>query len=130
MTVEKMRLDKWLWAARFFKTRSLAKHAIEKGQVLVAGQRPKASRDIAVGDELQLQQGFDRKTVVIRLLSEQRGPAAVAQTLYDEHQDSIRLREEQAAVRRAQQLSAPLADHRPNKKERRQWQALSDLWNE
>lgn len=126
----RMRLDKWLWVARFFKTRSLAKQAIEKGQVLVDGQRPKGSREIAAGDVLQVQQGFDRKTVTVLALAEQRGPASVAQALYSEDEASIRLREEKAAQRRAQQLSAPVSDHRPNKRERRQWQALSDLLNE
>lgn len=128
--MNKMRLDKWLWAARFFKTRSLARHAIEKGQVLVGGQRPKASREIAIGDELEVQQGFDRKTVTVLLLSDQRGPASVAQAMYRESDESIQLREQQTAMRRAQRLSAPVVDHRPNKKERRQWQALSDLLNE
>jgi ribosome-associated heat shock protein Hsp15 len=126
----RMRLDKWLWVARFFKTRSLAKQAIEKGQVLVDGQRPKGSREIAAGDVLQVQQGFDRKTVTVLALAEQRGHASVAQALYHEDEASIRLREEKAAQRRAQQLSAPVSDHRPNKRERRQWQALSDLLNE
>ncbi len=126
----RMRLDKWLWVARFFKTRSLARQAIEKGQVLVDGQRPKGSREIAAGDVLQVQQGFDRKTVTVLGLAEQRGPASVAQALYREDEESIRLREEKAAQRRAQQLSAPVSDHRPNKRERRQWQALSDLLNE
>lgn len=126
----RMRLDKWLWVARFFKTRSLARQAIEKGQVLVDGQRPKSSREIAAGDVLQVQQGFDRKTVTVLGLAEQRGPASVAQALYREDEESIRLREEKVAQRRAQQLSAPVSDHRPNKRERRQWQALSDLLNE
>lgn len=126
----RMRLDKWLWVARFFKTRSLARQAIEKGQVLVDGQRPKGSREIAAGDVLQVQQGFDRKTVTVLGLAEQRGPASVAQALYREDEESIRLREEKVAQRRAQQLSAPVSDHRPNKRERRQWQALSDLLNE
>ncbi len=125
--LDKCRLDKWLWAARFFKTRSLAKQAIEKGQVKVDGQGVKPGRDIAVGAVLQVKQGFDVRTVVVAGLSDQRGPAARAQALYCETEESLRLRTLQAAQRKAENLSAPVFDHRPNKKERRQ---LLGLFNE
>ena len=82
--LEKVRLDKWLWAARFFKTRSLAKAAIEGGKVHCAGQRVKVSREIAVGDELTIRQGFDKRDVRVMALSEQRLGAAEAALLYEE----------------------------------------------
>lgn len=120
----KVRLDKWLWAARFFRTRSLAKQAIEKGQVLVDGQRAKPSREIAVGVELQVRQGFDLKTVTVCQLSDQRGPAAVAQGLYVESDASREARQRQAEQRRAARAVAP--DQRPTKKQRRELLAWLD----
>lgn len=94
---EKLRLDKWLWAARFFRTRSLAKQAIEGGKVHFAGSRVKTSKEISVGDELTIRQGsassMSEKTVVVKALSDQRGGAPTAQTLYEETQESIARRE-------------------------------------
>ena len=114
-----MRVDKWLWAARFFKTRSLAKAAIEGGKVQLDGQRVKVSREIAIGDRLTIRQGWDEKEITIRSLSDQRGPAAVAQTLYEESEDSVARREKEALLRRAAGgLNKP--NHRPDKHERRQ----------
>ena len=84
-----MRIDKWLWAARFFKTRSIAKNAIEGGKVHHHGERVKVSREVRVGMELTIQQGIDKKTVVIKELSDVRGPAPVAQKLYEETEVSI-----------------------------------------
>lgn len=112
------RIDKWLWAARFFKTRSLAKAAIESGHVHCQGQRIKVSRDVAVGMQLRIRQGFDYKTVDVLAVSDVRGPASVAQLLYSETPDSLAERAEQTAQRQAMNLAHP--DHRPNKKERRQ----------
>lgn len=126
----KMRLDKWLWAARFFKTRSLAKQAIEKGQIKIAGVRPKPSREVHVGEELVIEQGFDEKTVTVEGLSEQRGPAAVAQLLYSESAESIAARTAKAEQRKLQALAQPHADHRPNKQERRQREAFLKIWEE
>ena len=77
--ITKVRVDKWLWAARFFKTRSLAKAAIEGGKVQLEGQRVKVSREIAIGDRLTIRQGWDEKDITIRNLSDQRGPASRAQ---------------------------------------------------
>ena len=117
---EKLRLDKWLWAARFFKTRSLAKAAIEGGKVHLAGQRVKVSREIQVGDELQIRQGWDEKVVIVEALSDKRRGAPEAQQLYRETEDSVQRREEAAAARKAAggMIDRPVS--RPTKKQRRQ----------
>ena len=115
--VESMRVDKWLWAARFFKTRSIAKNAIEGGKVHHNGERVKVSREVRVGMELTIQQGIDKKTVVIKELSDVRGPAPVAQKLYEETEVSITRRELIASQRKLHNLARP--DHRPSKKDRR-----------
>src|SRR6187551_2678138 len=95
-----MRLDKWLWAARFYKTRSLATDEIAKGRVQVNSLEAKPARDIKQGDTVQMRQGPVTRTIVIRGLSQQRGSAPVAQQLYEETADSIRLREAAAEQRR------------------------------
>lgn len=115
---DSMRVDKWLWVARFFKTRSLAKAAIEGGKVHHAGDRVKVSKDVRVGMELSIMQGFEKKTVVIQALAEQRGPAPVAQQLYSETEVSLARRELIAAQRKLNNLARP--DHKPNKRDRRQ----------
>ena len=115
--VESMRVDKWLWAARFFKTRSVAKAAIEGGKVHHNTDRVKVSREIRVGMELTIQQGFERKTVVIKALSAVRGGAPVAQQLYEETEVSIARRELLSSQRKLHNLARP--DHRPGKKDRR-----------
>lgn len=114
----RIRIDKWLWAARFFKTRSQAKEAIEGGKVHCEGQRVKVSREIKPGMVLTIRQGFDEKIVEVLALSEVRGPASQAQQLYTETAESIAARALQQQERRDQNLARP--DHRPNKKERRQ----------
>ena len=120
---EKVRVDKWLWAARFFKTRSLAKTAIEGGKVHLEGQRVKVSKELAIGDRLLVRQGWDEKEIVVRGLSEQRGSATIAQTLYEESQESIARREREAQLRRAAGgVNRPL--QRPDKHERRQLNRL------
>ena len=116
----KLRLDKWLWAARFFKTRSLAKAAIEGGKVHLAGQRVKVSREISVGDELQIRQGWDEKVVIVQALSDQRRGAPEAQTLYRETEDSRERREAEAAARKAAGGMVNRPARRPTKKQRRQ----------
>lgn len=113
-----VRLDKWLWAARFFKTRSIAKDAIESGKVHYNGTRAKTSKTVAIGAEIRIRQGFDEKTVLVQQLSEQRGPASIAQQLYVETEQSIASREANAQQRKNVQFHAP--DQRPDKKERRQ----------
>jgi len=112
-----MRIDKWLWAARFFKTRSIAKHAIEGGKVHHNSERVKVSREVRVGMELTIAQGIEKKTVVIKSLSDVRGPAPVAQLLYEETEGSIARRELLASQRKMHNLARP--DHRPSKKDRR-----------
>lgn len=117
--MEKVRIDKWLWAARFFKTRSVAKAAIEGGKVHCRGERCKPARDVRVGDELQIRCGYDLRTVVIEALSDQRRGAPEAQLLYRETEDSLRKREEAAELRKAGALGIQ-TDGRPDKKQRRQ----------
>ena len=118
--VQKLRLDKWLWAARFFKTRSLAKAAIEGGKVHLGGQRVKVSREISVGDTLQVRQGWDEKTIVVSALSDQRRGAPEAQLLYEETSDSIARREAASAARKAAGGMIDRPAQRPTKKQRRQ----------
>lgn len=117
---EKIRLDKWLWAARFFKTRSLAKQAIEGGKVHCAGQRVKVAKEIGVGERLSIRQGFDRREVRVVALSDQRRGAPEAAQLYEETAASMAARENQAAERRAARAGFSPSDHKPSKKERRQ----------
>lgn len=117
--LHKLRLDKWLWAARFFRTRSMAKTAIEGGKVQLGGQRVKVSREISIGEVLTVRQGFDEKEVTVLGLSAQRRSASEAQQLYRESEASVARREAAAAARRAQ--PAPLyPPRRPSKRERRQ----------
>lgn len=116
----KLRIDKWLWAARFFKTRSLAKAAIEGGKVQLDGQRVKVSREISVGDRLRIRQGWDEKEVIVQVLSDQRRGAPEAATLYQETDASLARRTAEAEARKAAggMIERPL--RRPSKRERRQ----------
>ncbi len=115
-----MRLDKWLWCARFYKTRSLATEEIGKGRVTVNGQQAKAARDVRPGDTLELRQGPVLRTVVIRALSGMRGPAPVAQLLFEETPESIAARAAAAELRRlAPEPAASLQEGRPTKRDRR-----------
>ena len=125
-TDEKVRIDKWLWAARFYRTRSLAKEAIEGGKVHCEGVRVKVSKEVRPGMVFTIRQGFDEKTVTVKALSEVRGPATVAQTLYEETAESPAQREQLTANRQAQNLAHP--DHRPSKKDRRQIHKFQDSW--
>ena len=97
----KVRIDKWLWAARFFKTRSLAKSAIEGGKVQLAGQKVKVSREVAPGDILRIRQGWDEREVTVTATSEQRRAAPIAQTLYQETEASVERRTRAAQARKA-----------------------------
>ena len=117
---EKMRLDKWLWAARFFKTRSLATQAIEHGRVKLNGERVKPAREVRPGDRLDLRIGDIDWAVTVRALAMQRGPAPVAQALYVEDPDSLARREAQAAERRLGASPAATTKGRPTKRDRRQ----------
>jgi ribosome-associated heat shock protein Hsp15 len=118
--MDKLRIDKWLWAARFFKTRSLAKHAIEGGKVQLGGQRVKVSKEISVGDRLRIRQGWDEKDITVLALADQRRGAAEAQLLYEESADSIARREQASAARKAAGGMLERPEHRPNKRQRRQ----------
>lgn len=123
-TPTKIRLDKWLWAARFYRTRTLAKQAIESGRVHYAGSRVKTSKEIAVGDELTIRQGsataMTEKTVIVEALSAQRGNATAAQVLYSETKESEERRAYYAEQRKLANLARP--DNKPNKKQRRDLQ--------
>ena len=119
----KVRIDKWLWAARFFKTRSLAKTAIEGGKVLLAGQKVKVSREVAPGDMLRIRQGWDEREVKVIATSEQRRAAPIAQTLYEETKASIERRARAAEARKAAgTLAKP--SQRPGKHERKALERL------
>lgn len=119
----KVRIDKWLWAARFFKTRSLAKTAIEGGKVLLAGQKVKVSREVAPGDMLRIRQGWDEREVKVIATSEQRRAAPIAQTLYEETEASIERRARAAEARKAAgRLARP--SQRPGKHERKALERL------
>jgi len=117
--MDKVRIDKWLWAARFFKTRALAKNAIENGKVFVDEQKPKPSRMLEVGARVRIRQGYDEKIIDVVSLSDQRRGAPEAQLLYSETNDSIQAREKNIAERKALNNSMPHHD-KPNKKQRRQ----------
>ncbi len=115
-----VRIDKWLWAARFFKTRSLAKQAIEGGKVFYNGQRVKTSKSMEIGAQMRIRAGWDEKTVNVTAVSSQRRNATEASKLYQETAESIALREQRALERKMANLTMPNQAHRPNKKQRRQ----------
>ena len=114
-----VRLDKWLWAARFYRTRALAREMVDGGKVHYNGQRSKPSKFVEVGAEIRLRQGFDEKTVTILAISNQRKSASDAQQLYQESEESIEKREKLALARKQNTLTMPHPDRRPDKKERR-----------
>jgi ribosome-associated heat shock protein Hsp15 len=133
---EKHRLDKWLWAARFFKTRSLAADEIEKGRVKVNGQPAKASREVKPGDKIECRAGHDTRTVTVLGLSSVRGPAPQASLLYEETAESLLARQQATEHRRlAPEPAHALSQGRPTKRDRRQLQDLQsadrpDAWNQ
>ena len=122
---DKVRLDKWLWAARFYKTRALAKEAIEGGKVHCRGERCKPSKEPKVGDELVIRAGYDERTVVVVQLSAVRRGAPQAQLLYRETEGSFVARENAAALRKVGALGIQ-TDGRPTKKQRRQIHQFKD----
>lgn len=126
-SLEKMRLDKWLWAARFFKTRSLATQAIEQGRVKLNGDRVKPAREIRPQDRLEIQLGDHVWTLTVRALSMQRGPAPVAQQLYAEAPDSIARRQQQASEHKLSVNPAAAIKGRPTKRDRRQIHRFTDV---
>ena len=117
---DKVRLDKWLWAARFFKTRSLAAAAIQGGKVHVNGARVKPAHGVKPGETLSIRRGPDEYVVVVKGLARRRGPAGQAVLLYEKTSQSVQRREALAAERKAQTALMPHPLRRPNKKERRQ----------
>ena len=129
--MDAMRIDKWLRAARFYKTRSLASDEIDKGRVLVNGQVAKPARDVKAGDTVALRQGPVTRTVLVRALSQQRGAAPVAQQLYEETPESLLFREQAKEQRRLHtEPAASQEQGRPTKRDRRTLQkAWDDRWS-
>ncbi len=117
--VEKTRLDKWLWAARFFKSRALASQAVNGGKVHLYGQRIKASRPVKINDCYQILRAQERFEIIVTGLSGKRGSATVAHTLYQETLESLSQRQSEAEKRKLAALQRPTSDHKPNKQERR-----------
>jgi len=133
---ERVRLDRWLWAARFFRTRAQAKSAVESGKVDLhldptgaVGRtvKPKVSRELSVGDMLTVRRGWAEETVVVRALAEQRGNATQARTLYEETQNSVIRREAEAARRRMERAGLKVPERRPTKRERHAIRQLKEL---
>jgi len=116
---EEVRLDKWLWAARFFKTRSLAAEAVTGGKIDINGERAKASRIVRLGDKLCVRRGLYEWTIVVKNVSRLRGPAPQAQLLYDETEDSVRKREATIAQMKLERPPEFDAPGRPSKRDRR-----------
>jgi ribosome-associated heat shock protein Hsp15 len=121
--MESTRIDKWLWAARFYKTRSLATQEVARGQVKVGGHEVKASREVRVGDVITLVQANIPRTVLVKGISEQRGSAPVAQALYEETPESVAKREAVQLQRRlSPEPALSIAQGRPTKRDRRDLQ--------
>jgi ribosome-associated heat shock protein Hsp15 len=121
-----IRIDKWLWAARFYKTRSLATDDIHKGRVRINGSEVKPARDVKPGDTVAIRHGSMTRTVVVRAVSDKRGPAPEAQLLYAETEESLRLRAEAQELRRmGTEPALSLGHGRPTKQDRR---AMEDAW--
>ncbi|TQI77720.1 heat shock protein Hsp15 [Serratia fonticola] len=114
-----VRLDKWLWAARFYKTRALAREMIDGGKVHYNGQRGKPSKIVELNAEIKLRQGNEERTVIVLAVSSQRRGASEAQLMYQETEASIANREKMALARKMNALTMPHPDRRPDKKERR-----------
>jgi ribosome-associated heat shock protein Hsp15 len=124
MKPDRVRVDKWLWAARFFKTRGAATEAVVGGHVQVNGARVKPAREVVVGDRLEITRSSERWTVIVTGLADRRGPASVAATLYDETPESVDERQRRRNERRlARPLGADLSA-RPTKRDRRRLDAL------
>lgn len=122
---ERVRIDKWLWAARFFKTRRLAAEAVEGGKVHVDGARIKPSRALRGGERLEIRRGHERLEVEVLALSDRRGPASVAQALYRETAESLAARTAAAEQRRLAAVVSPESAGRPDKRARRQWRRIT-----
>lgn len=114
------RLDKWLWAARFYKTRAIAKQMIDGGKVFYNGQRTKSGKAVAIGDVIKVRQGYEEKEVLVIALADKRKDASFAQTLYQETSESIDRRERNSLARKQGILLSPATEGKPDKKQRRQ----------
>ncbi len=129
--MEKVRIDKWLWAARFYKTRTLSAEEVGKGRVQVNGQEVKPARDVKAGDTVCMRQGPVTRTVVVKGVSGTRGPAPVAQGLYEETADSVAARQAAAEQRRLAPEPAMAQEHgRPTKRERRDLDQVNASWGD
>ncbi|MCQ8880149.1 ribosome-associated heat shock protein Hsp15 [Pseudoalteromonas shioyasakiensis] len=115
-----VRLDKWLWAARFYKTRAIARDMVQGGKVHYNGQRTKPSKIVELGAQIKLAQGVDEKTITVLKIVEKRAGAPIAQTLYQELQASIEKREANAIARKNNSFFAPHPERKPDKKQRRE----------
>lgn len=129
--MDKLRIDKWLWAARFYKTRTLASEEIGKGRIEVNGQEAKPAREVKVGDTVSLRQGPVARTVVVKGLAGMRGPAPVAQRLYEETPESIQARNDAAQQRRlAPEPALSIEQGRPTKRGRRELDDAQRGWGD
>lgn len=129
--MDRLRIDKWLWSARFYKTRTLAAEEIGKGRVEVNGQEAKAAREVKVGDTVAVRRDSVQRTVVVRGLSNQRGPAPVAQQLYEETPESLKAREAAAQQRHDAPEPALSIEHgRPTKRGRRDLEQVQRGWGD
>ena len=125
-----VRLDKWLWAARFFKTRGLARDAIDGGKIHIDGVKAKPSKVVTPGIEIEISRGQTDMVVIVRDVREDRRPASEAQLLYEETAASIQKRETERDLNRFSRAGFQPADHRPNKRERRQMTKLKGIFND
>jgi len=126
--MDSVRIDKWLWAARFFKTRSLASKACELGRIHSNSQQAKASREVRVGDSLRVKNDAGEYHIEVLAVSEMRGPAAVAQTLYRESEESQEARRKAAEERKAMANITGMPDFKPSKRERRELDRFRQRW--
>ncbi|MBE7940070.1 MULTISPECIES: RNA-binding S4 domain-containing protein [Ramlibacter] len=129
--MDRLRIDKWLWAARFYKTRTLAAEEVDRGRVTVNGQPVKPAREVKAGDTVAVRIGPVERSVLVRGLSAQRGPAPVAQQLYEETADSVAARERAAEQRRlAPEPALAITQGRPTKRGRRELDSAAGGWGD
>ncbi|MDQ6988527.1 MAG: S4 domain-containing protein [Mariprofundaceae bacterium] len=126
MCKQTVRMDKWLWAARFYKIRSLASHACKGGHISSHGIRCKASKTVQIGDEIHIQKEDERFIIIVLALADKRGSASIAQTLYEETADSIQQRLKLAEQRKFQNMASPSPSKRPDKRQRRKIQSFKN----
>lgn len=124
--ISSARLDKWLWAARFYKTRAIAKQMIDGGKVFYNGQRSKSGKAVAIGDLIKIRQGFEEREVMVIALADKRRDASFAQTLYEETESSLTTREKNSIARKQGILLSPASESKPDKKQRRQIRQLKE----